>query len=186
MVIGRFATLQFVKRTMHYMMSCARPATARVIGQGPGLKTEPWVFGRKLAFAVPEPLIYTLEPGEGHLLPMYTEGEPLMRQDLVDALEAAGVDNLELYRAIVRDPVTGKEWHDYRAFNVLGLVAAAFENPGLGIDESRTMGLFLFRLAEAPTIIVVHKRVMEAVLRRAIPGIEFDAGEPRRGDLKGQ
>jgi hypothetical protein len=171
---------------MHYLMSCERPATVRTIGQGPGLETEPWVFGRKLAFAVPDPLIYTLEPGQGDLLPMYTEGEPIMRQDMIDALEAGGVDNLELYRAIVRDPVTGQEWHDYRAFNVLGLVSAAVETPGLGIVESRTMGLSLFRLAEAPSLIVVDERVMEEVQRRAIPRVVFDAGEPGRGDPTGK
>ena len=88
-----------------------------------------------------------------------------------------GVDNLDLYRAIVRDPVTGQEWRDYWAFNVLGLVAAAVETPALGIDESRTMGLFLFRLVEAPSLIVVDERVVDAVLRRAIPGVVFDAGE---------
>ena len=161
---------------MHYMMSCERPATVRTIGRGPGLKTEPWVCGRKLAFAVPEPLIYTLEPGQGDLSPMYTEGEPIMRQDLVDSLEAGGVDNLDLYRAIVRDPITGQEWQNYWAFNVLGLVAAAVETPALGIDESRTMGLSLFRLVEAPSLIVVDERVVDAVLRRAIPGVVFDAG----------
>lgn len=161
---------------MHYLMSCERPATLRTIGQGPGLKTEPWVSGRKLAFKVPDPLIYTLEPGQGDLSPMYTEGEPIMRQDLVDALEAGGVDNLDLYRALVRDPITGQEWHDYRAFNVLGLVAAAVETPRLGIDEAKTLGLFLFRLVEAPSLIAVDERVMDAVLRRAIPGVVFDAG----------
>lgn len=161
---------------MHYMMSCERPATVRTIGQGPGLKTEPWVAGRKLAFAVPEPLIYTLEPGQGDLLPMYTEGEPIMRQDMIDALRASGVDNLDLYRAIVRDPDTRQEWTNYWAFNVLGLVAAAVEKPALGIDEAKTMGLFLFRLVEAPSLIVVDERVMDAVLQRAIPGVVFNPG----------
>ena len=163
---------------MHYLMSCERPATLRTIGQGPGLTTEPWVFGRKVASKVPDPLVYTLQPGQGDLSPMYTEGQPIMRQDMVDALQEAGVDNLDLYRAIVRDPVTGQEWHNYWAFNVLGLVAAGVETPALGIDESRTMGLLLFRLVEAPTLIVVDERVMHVVLRRAIPGVVFDAGGP--------
>ena len=172
---------------MYYMMNCARPATARTIGQGPGLKTEPWIFGRKLAFAVPEPLVYMLERGEGNnLLPMYTEGEPIIRQDLLDALQEAGADNLDLYRAIVRDPAAGQEWNNYWAFNVLGLVSAGVETPALEIDESRAMGLLLFRLVEAPSIIVVDERVKNAVQRRGIAGVVFEPGAPGTEEKTGQ
>jgi hypothetical protein len=171
---------------MHYMMSCERLATRRAIAQGPGLETEPWVFGRKLSFEVPEPLIYTLHLGSGMLLPMYEEREPLMRQDLLDALLEAGVDNLDVYRATVRDPVAAREWDNYWAFNVLGLVAAGVSDPALTIDESKTKGLLLFRLAEVPSIIVVDEIVRQAVQRRAIPDMVFDVGARADGGLAEQ
>jgi hypothetical protein len=171
---------------MHYMMSCERLATRRSIVQGPGLETEPWVFGRKLTFEVPVPLIYTLEPGSGLPSPMYEGREPLIRQDLLDALLQAGVDNLDVYRATVRDPVAAREWDNYWAFNVLGMVAAGVGDAALAIDESKTKGLLLFRLAEVPSVIVVDEIVRQEVQRRAIPDMIFDPGALADGELAEQ
>jgi hypothetical protein len=171
---------------MHYMMSCPRLGNWRAIAQGPGLKTEPWICGRKLSFPVPEPLLYTLGPGPGDLLPMYDQPEPLMRQDLLDALQEAGVDNLDLYRAVVRDPFTGRAREDYWGFNVLGLVASAVENPAVTIDEAKTGGLLFYRLAEVPSIIVVDETVRRAIQRRAIAGVTFDGGAAGDDELPEQ
>jgi hypothetical protein len=40
----------------------------------------------------------------------------------LDALKQAGVDNFEVWPAILRDPETGEEWKDYFAFNEIGLL----------------------------------------------------------------
>jgi hypothetical protein len=40
----------------------------------------------------------------------------------LDALRQAGVDNFEVWPAILRDPETGEEWEDYFAFNEIGLL----------------------------------------------------------------
>lgn len=114
-----------------------------------------------------------------------------MHHSLVEALIAAGVNNLELFPARITNPVTGYVHEDYQAFNVIGLVSAADleqstlmhddEKPGLldtdfdslVLDEDRTMGFHLFRLAENCSAICVSEKVKKAVEERRIPGIIF-------------
>ena len=43
----------------------------------------------------------------------------------------------------------------------------------LVIDEARTHGLMLFRLAEARTAIIVHERIKQAIDDAGIPGFVF-------------
>jgi len=45
-------------------------------------------------------------------------------------------------------------------------------------EQKADVAFELFRLVQAPSIIVVDERVMHVVLRRAIPGVVFDAGGP--------
>jgi len=164
------------------------------IEEGPELPGGPWYRGRKLAIEVPTPLEYTLDmdPDEpGNLGALYdAEAFPVMRADLLEALEAVGVTNLELFPALLIDPEAGERHADYVAFNVLGLVAAADlaasalmpGMPGgplatgfdsLVIDEDRARGLRLFRLAESCSAIVVDEVVRAEVERRQIPGVVF-------------
>jgi hypothetical protein len=115
---------------------------------------------------------------------------PLMRDDLVDALKAVGVDNLQLFPATLTDPATNKEHNNYKAFNIVGVVAAAdmarsvrmpttdstmidVDFQSLAIDESKAMPFRLFRLAESVSAIIVDDIVKGEVRRRNIPGMEF-------------
>jgi hypothetical protein len=88
------------------------------------------------------------------------------------------------------DPVAGKTYSDYKAINIIGLVAAAdlskskYHAPSgtplidtdfdsLAIDESKARGLLMFRLAESVNAIVVHESVRAHIEKHNIPHIDF-------------
>lgn len=151
-----------------------------------------WRDGSPVARSVPEPLVYTLRAGaEGEPKPMYyAEAVPVMRDDVAATLRAAGVHNIEYFDAVLKDPDNGREYTDYKAYNIVGLVACAdmtasrlmdsnesdlldMDFESLVIDESRTGGALLFRLAENVSAIVVHEQVKRAIEDSGIPGFVF-------------
>ncbi|MFK8017515.1 MAG: hypothetical protein AB8G17_18980 [Gammaproteobacteria bacterium] len=114
----------------------------------------------------------------------------LFREDMLKALGKAGVDNLELYPAELTDPTSGDTFSDYKAVNILGLVACAdlgksdWQAPSgsaiidvdfdsLVIDENKTRGLTLFRLAECVSAIMVHESVVEQLHADGIENLDF-------------
>jgi hypothetical protein len=175
----------------YFVMRCNGEYPSAVINQGPKIKSAGWFNGRRLPIEVPEPLVYTLKPKPGNLAAMYSGLKfPLMRDDLVEALQAAGVDNLELFAAVIKDTLTGAEHTNFKAFNIVGVIAAAdmgksvlmgtsestmidadFES--LAIDEKKAAPFRLFRLAESVNAIMVDDVVKGEVERRAIPGMVF-------------
>lgn len=152
-----------------------------------------WMLGRPVqASSVPRPLRYTLDPDYGGTpKALYaSEANPVMRDDLAHVLANVGVDNVQYFDSILIDPASGQEYTNYKAFNIIGLVAAAdmgkselmgtadssmgdIDFHALVIDESQTRGLLLFRLAENISAIVVHERVKAAIEAAAIPGFVF-------------
>lgn len=141
---------------------------------------ESWSLGRRLDAAPTEPISVDIVPVDGYTgLPseMYDGNLCLMAARLVETLQSVGVDNLETYRAVLRNTSTG-ETYDYRAVNIVGAVAAAdlvrsdwsshdadprfdvnFDR--LVVDESATRDLLLFRLAENTGVILIHERVRD-------------------------
>ena len=175
----------------YYVMVCKGKYPIRTLDDAPHLRKPPWMHG-----SVVEPpdcqLVYILdsEPS-GNMKAMYTGPEyPIMREDLITALQAAGVDNLQLFDAVVRDPEAGKEYTNYKAFNIVGVVAAAdmdaselmqtssstmidVDFDSLVIDEEKAKPHKLFRLAESVNAIIVSNNVRLEVERRGIPGMVF-------------
>jgi hypothetical protein len=113
-----------------------------------------------------------------------------MRDDLIETLRSVGVDNLDVYDAVVCDPDDGRRHTNYKAVNIIGMIAAADMNKSdavvhdgiplvdvsfdkLVIDPSKAHDLALFRLAENNSAIVAHERIKEAVLARGIKGVKF-------------
>jgi len=165
------------------------------VAEEPHLPGGPWYHGHKLKITVPIPLEYVLdieeEPNSNIRTFFDCESVPAMHNSLLEALQSAGVDNLELFPAHITNPNTGEVHKDYHAFNVLGLVSATdLENStlmnksdtvtlldtdfdSLVIDEEKTMGFRLFRLAENCSAIVVSEEVKVAIEERGIPGIVF-------------
>jgi hypothetical protein len=112
---------------------------------------------------------------------------PLMTRRLVAALRESGVDNLQTFETVLREPLGNAPPppHHYLAVNVVGAVTAADLkksqlNPdvsdrvisadfhSLAIDETRTHNFLMFRLAENTSAVLVHRRVREAVEARGI------------------
>ncbi|WP_163997959.1 imm11 family protein [Pyxidicoccus caerfyrddinensis] len=113
----------------------------------------------------------------------------LMTKRLLDALTAAGVNNLEVFPAVLIDS-SGAETTNHVAFNLVGLIAAADLNatrfaPGterrmidsdidhLVVDPSKTGGALMFRLAEAVNVILVHEKVKTAIEAAGIDTMTF-------------
>src|SRR6266480_2658735 len=175
-------------------MTCERLYPSASIAAYPDVPEAPWMTGRLLVVPVPEPLEYRIDPEyPGPPKPMYQGSVPVMRDDLVDSLRECGVDNLQLFRAVIRDPRDGSEHSNYKAFNIVGVVSCAdmgqsvlmgtsssrmidVDFEGLVIDEARTGGALLSRLAEAVISIVVHDKVKNQLQANGIPGIAFYGG----------
>jgi hypothetical protein len=165
------------------------------IRKDPDLPGGPWYSGQKLRITVPTPLEYELAKNYGDeciVKALYdNKSVPVIRNDLANVLRSAGVNNLELFPARILNPNNGKMYVDYHAFNVVGLIAAAdldlstlmhpdaepslldtdFES--LVIDDEKTLGFHLFRLAENCSAICVSEQVKNAVEESGIPGIIF-------------
>lgn len=103
----------------------------------------------------------------------------------------AGVDDVDQYLRDIGyqdigewiDPKPGAVFTNYKAVNVLGLVAAAnmakseatvhggiplidVDFDSLVIDESKTLGIKMFRLAESTNAILVHESLRDALLAK--------------------
>lgn len=158
-----------------------------------------WIEETKLEL----PLVYTLmernrEDEEGHepyMPEFFNKSPPLVREDLLKVMIDEGVTNLQVYPAELHDPEDGSVRHEYKAINILGLVKAAdlkksrhtvhdgiplidvsFDR--LVVDEAKTHGLLMFRLAENYTTILVHERLKQRIISAGFPNVTFwDPGE---------
>ncbi len=176
---------------MYYVLQDDLRVGSALIGEYPALPIEvSWFGGRRIKEPLPIPLVFRILRESGTWMSAYFgAGMPLMRNDLIRALEKAGVANLECYKARIEDPRTGTVYDDYRAVNVIGVVAAADmelsqydrSNPsrlvdvdfdGLTIKEMPTPGL-LFRLAECVSAVIVHDQVRQYVEPLNLPGVAF-------------
>lgn len=175
----------------YYVMTCEGVYPSTMIGESPDLPGGAWMDGQPIQYDVPEPLVFSLNPEyPGKLCSMYDESILLMSSDLVGAIKTAGVDNIQCFRAVVRDLVNKKDYSNYQAVNILGLVSCAdmekselmgtsdsalidVDFHSLVIDESKAGGALLFRLAEKVSAIVVHEKVKENIEKKEIPNMVF-------------
>lgn len=176
----------------YFIMTCNSVDPCAVIDSGPDRTDPPWMTGRPIRKPPTEPLVYTLDPAcPGSIPAMFDSTEyPLMRDDVIAALKSVGVDNLELFDAVVVDPSTGEEHRNFKAFNILGAVAAAdmsksvrsstsdsmmldADFDSLVIDAKLATPFRLFRLAESVDAIVVDETVKLEIERRNIEGMTF-------------
>lgn len=109
----------------YYIMTCEGKHPITPILKGP--RKGGWRLGRLITDPVAQPLVYELDsryPGTPKA--MYSaESAPLMHDSVHKALSSAGVSNIQYFDAVLKDPVSGKEFLDYKAFNIVGLVACA-------------------------------------------------------------
>ncbi|HET9985775.1 MAG TPA: hypothetical protein VFQ38_19410 [Longimicrobiales bacterium] len=177
---------------MYYMLSCFGPMDRdrATIGEVPEIEGVSWMTGQRIAVPLRTPIEVDLDTSEGDaLVPMFNSGILLLREDMVAALREAGVDNLDVYDAIIHDRDTGVDHRNYKAVNIVGAVACAdlgasqhvahgepvidVDFDGLVIDESKTGGALMFRLAESINGIIVHESVKDHLERAGIPYLDF-------------
>lgn len=175
----------------YFVMTCEGIYPSAALKGGPQLGVPPWMHGRVID-SVPVPLHYTLDPERpGNLCAMYQGAKyPLMSDELVAALQNAGVDNVQFFDAVIFDSLSGDEHSKYKAFNVVGIVSAAdleesifmessdsrlidadFES--LKLNEKKAVPFKLFRLAENVGAIIVDEVVKNEVEQSGIPGMVF-------------
>ena len=148
-------------------------------------------MGQRFPAPPPTPVLVDLNTDfPGIMMPMFDKGVLLFTKPMLASIEAAGVDNLETFDAILHDPATGQKYNNYKAINIVGAVAAAnlgeseFEAPSgspivdvdfdsLVIDEKKAGGLLMFRLAECVTAIMIHERVKKQLEADEIPYLDF-------------
>jgi hypothetical protein len=177
---------------VYYVLGCFGPGDEDRAGIGDILNTDlNWQTGSRFESPPPTPVEVTLNPEfPGLMMPMFDSGILLFSERMIKALTESGVDNLDLYDAVIRDVATGKSYREYKAVNIIGLVSCAdlsrsdYTAPSgsplidtdfdsLAIDETKAGGLLLFRLAECITAILVHEKIRRDLERQAIPYLDF-------------
>lgn len=179
---------------MNYFVMTCEGVDPMPLGRGPEPEVdESWMLGVRIdEKAVPALLSYKLNPAYGGSpKALYdAKAQPVMRDDLVKVLTDAGVDSVQYFPAVLINPADGTRYTNYKAFNVVGLVAAADMQASelmgtsdstmgdvdfnrLVLDESKIGDVLMFRLAECVSAIVVHEKVKAAIEASGIPGFVF-------------
>jgi len=90
-------------------------------GRGDG-----WMFGRRFVNPLSEPIeLVAIEDFDRGTLMAFYSSPPIMHRDLYDTMCRAGVDNLDSYQTIIRKSDGTVLSTDYKAVNVIGVIAAA-------------------------------------------------------------
>lgn len=164
---------------MYYMMHCFSPPEEdlAMLSYEQDRAFRSWCSGARFQDPPAGPVVATVKPGyAGLMAEFWTNPVPLMTRRLLSILTHSGVDNLDTYRAEIRDPESGTICQDYVAFNIIGAVLAAdlgssaFDPAQLErkismlfdavvINDAAAHGFLLFRLGHAVNAIVVHEKV---------------------------
>jgi hypothetical protein len=178
------------------------PTSHRWIGDEPFVKGIKWNRGVKITTQVPRPLPYILQPlnpqssDDSPYMPAYLNARGLLfRDDLIQALHDCGVDNFDAYEVVITDPDNGAVYTNYKMLNLIGLVSAADMSASqatlhdnvplidvdfdrLVVDESKTRGALMFRLAESTNGVLVHHRLRDCLLAKGF-GHDLAFYDPR-------
>lgn len=169
----------------------------RWIDDEPFIRGASFMKGARIMTPVPTPLEFTLKPLNVHaadhapyMPSTLATRVPLFRDDLLDELRQIGIENLDVYDAVITDPDSGQRVTRYKAVNILGTIAAAdmqksvatvhggpalidVEFDRLEVDPAKAHGALMFRLAEALGTVLVHQRVRDRLLRRGFDDLAF-------------
>jgi hypothetical protein len=161
-----------------------------IIGRAPVSDEVSFLAGHTISVQLSSPLVFEVNhpPGEA---PRHFLGSeiPVVSDLLLTAIEAAGVDNFQVFPAVLHNLDTGGKWTGYRALNVLGILDAAdlqsskydeivpgseglpplvdFEK--LVINSSKTRDLLLFRLVHNPSMMFIHGNVRDHLRQHKPP-----------------
>jgi hypothetical protein len=149
------------------------------------------LFGRIVV--VPVPPVFEFEvTGYDYLEPRhFLRGDEsvVVSEKFLDALRQAGVDNFEVWPAILRERGGKRVWRNYFAFNEIGLLDAVATEASTGdmllegngenikpviafdevvFDGRKTHGKKMFRIPQWPSVLYISGTVMD-VLRKLAP-----------------
>lgn len=151
-----------------------------------------WALGQPFTANLPNPIPLELVPVndfQGEPPDMFDGYMCVMSAPMVEALLATGADNVDAYPTQLTDNANGRQF-DYRAVNLIGLIAAAdlakseWENldgepkldthfADLAIDAGKARGQLIFRLAEDTGSIIIHERVKAALEARGLKTLTY-------------
>ena len=183
----------------YYVLNCEDPEEgylARISYSSDDLRRS-WLLAERFANPPPEPLsavIRGLDEEGTVLADLWLTPLPVMSRRLHAALIGAGVDNLDTYAVVLRDPAGGRTFDDYLAFNVIGKIAAAdlaasdydaaqtdrrvaMDIDRLVLASARPRGALMFRLAESVNTLLVHGSVRQRIEDAGIATLTFYAPE---------
>lgn len=153
-----------------------------------------WILGERFSAPPPTPVqavVRGMEDDDTVIAELWKAPLPAMTKRLHAALAAAGVANLDVFPLSLKNATTGEAYDSHVAFNLIGTdsaldlrnapVPAAGTNErlvadsldGLVIDERRTGGLLMFRLAESVSTIVIHAAVRARLEAAGIDTLTF-------------
>lgn len=170
-----------------------RPYRIRTMGWNEDEDDYDFIIGNIISTTYDKPFEFELwesKKGNNGYAEFYYESFPLMSDKLIEALKEAGVDNIQLFPAVLKDLKTGFERSDYKVVNVIGKLKAADmekSNPidmggsgaiavgfkNLTIDMHNTHGLLLFRLAESITSLVIHESVKNILEKKEFKYLRY-------------
>ena len=156
------------------------------VTKSPKLGSQSILGGRIIKQDLLPPLVYEIDfPNDVELPHFLTGGTVLASQRLINLLRSQGVENFQAFHAELLNPDTGKKWSQYYLFNVIGLIKAANMDKSdydelmpaspdginiplvafnkISIDKSKTRDTLMFRLAEDPTVLIVHEKIVDAL-----------------------
>jgi len=155
-----------------------KPAAFRTSSLVTEFKFKPsrWITGQEMGKNEQPIAVEFFQNGGSGLAEILLDSIPLFSKELVEALQEAGVDNLQLFPAEVTERDGNPIDREYFAVNIIGLLEYAdmdkseYTDPtGTGafavafrklvIDTSRTQGLYIFRLAESVASVIVHEKI---------------------------
>jgi hypothetical protein len=157
-----------------YYQFLTSPLAQYGITDYPRVEGVSFTVGTPIRQDLAEPLRFPADTTAENPPPDFTEMViPVMSDRLLSALREAGVDNLQSFEARLENPDTGEVWTGYHAVNIIGTIECAdldqSEYAELGggllsfswlvVDPKRAKGALFFRLAEAPDMIIAHRKV---------------------------
>ncbi|WP_444993942.1 hypothetical protein [Aliikangiella sp. IMCC44359] len=147
-----------------------------------------WMFGQIFTEEPEQPIHVEITEGfeRKKLLPFF-KTPPVASQAFVDALIEIGVDNIITYDVLLHNEDYSVTYEGFKAINIIGLVKAA--GPGtvylsdsrlidasidtLELEPRSIKGLYIFRLAESISTIVLHEKVKRHLESKGFEDLNF-------------
>ncbi|WP_444993941.1 hypothetical protein [Aliikangiella sp. IMCC44359] len=174
----------------YYFLTAQNPERMLLYGMPdlPDDMNNSWMFGQTFTEEPEQPIHVEITEGfeNKQLLPFFDE-PPIASQAFVDALIEIGVDNIITYDVLLHNEDYSVTYEGYKAINIIGLIKAA--GPGtvylgdsklidasiesLELEPRSIKGLYIFRLAESITTIVVHEKVKRHLESKGFHSLVF-------------